>query len=125
MKLKYLAAILLIGANCFASDIYEPIKLGKKEVVFSNSSKEISVIDPTIASNSRWSNFPGGRGPNQLVIYTPKFGDRTNTNEYGSEALVQNGIVTVLSSFPFSMANIAVIILVVLAIGALVFPPLS
>ncbi len=97
MKLKYLAAVLLIGANCFAADIYEPIKLGKKEVVFSNSSKEISVIDPTIASNSRWSNFPGGRGPNQLVIYTPKFGDRTNTNEYGSEALVQNGIVTVLS----------------------------
>jgi len=97
MKLKYLAAILLIGANCFASDIYEPIKLGKKEVVFSNSSKEISVIDPTITSNSRWSNFPGGRGPNQLIIYTPKFGDRTNTNEYGSEALVQNGIVTVLS----------------------------
>ena len=96
-KFNVLAAILLIGAQCFAADIYEPIKTARNEFVFSNSSKEISSIDPTPTSNTTGSTFPGGRGANQLVIYTPEFGDRTNTNEFGTEAIVQNGIVTMIS----------------------------
>lgn len=97
MKYKYLILVLLIGSGCMASNVFEPIKFGKNEVIFSQASKKIDVIDPTTKTNSRWSNFPGGRGPNQFVAYTSEFGDRTNTNEYGTEALIQNGIVTVLS----------------------------
>ncbi|MCB0730509.1 MAG: family 10 glycosylhydrolase [Ignavibacteriae bacterium] len=32
--------------------------------------------------------FPGGRGANELVVYTPDFGDSTGTNKYGIEAIV-------------------------------------
>jgi uncharacterized lipoprotein YddW (UPF0748 family) len=37
--------------------------------------------------------FPGGRGTNQLVVYTPEFGPRTGTNAYGIEAVVRDGMV--------------------------------
>lgn len=97
MKFKYILAILLMGTNCFAADVFSPVKINKNEIVFMESSTKFDVINPTTQTNSRWSNFPGGRGPNQLVVYTSEFGDRTNTNEYGTEALIQNGIVTVLS----------------------------
>ena len=97
MKIKYILALLLIGSGCFASDVFSPAKINKNEVIFLEASKKIDIIDPSMNSNSRWHNFPGGRGPNQFVVYTPTFGDRTNTNEYGTEALVQNGIVTILS----------------------------
>lgn len=39
------------------------------------------------------SDFPGGRGADQLIIYTPDFGDSTGTNKYGIEAIVANGFV--------------------------------
>lgn len=98
MDIKHITAILLlIGTNCFAANIYEPVKLSRNEVIFSNSSRQISITDPTPTTNSQGSLFPGGRGANQLVIYTPAFGDRTNTNEFGTEAVVQDNIVTIIS----------------------------
>lgn len=89
--------LLLITAQANASDIYEPIKFSKQEVIFSTSSKKADIINPSPQNNIQGSIFPGGRGPNQLVIYTPAFGERTNTNEFGTEAIVQNNIVTILS----------------------------
>ena len=97
MKFKYLLALLLIGTNCFAADTFSPVKVNKNEVIFQEASRKFDVINPSIQSNPRWGTFPGGRGPNQFVIYTSAFGDRTNTNEFGTEALIQNGIVTILS----------------------------
>lgn len=85
------------GKAYSANDIYTPIKFSRNEVVFSDSSLNINAIDPTPQNNSIGSIFPGGRGPNQLVIYTSKFGDRTNTNEYGTEAIVQGNTVTMIS----------------------------
>jgi hypothetical protein len=43
--------------------------------------------------------FPGGRGRNQMVIYTPEFHrPNTGTNVLGSEALVVDGVVTRLGA---------------------------
>jgi hypothetical protein len=36
--------------------------------------------------------FPGGRGADEMVLYTPEFGDRTGTNQWGSEAVVKDGM---------------------------------
>ena len=101
MKIKTIAiiiSILLVTSNVYASDeVYNPVKFSRNEVIFSNSALPISVTDPTPKNNASGSIFPGGRGSNQLVIYTSAFGDRTNTNEYGTEAIVQNNIVTMIS----------------------------
>lgn len=78
-------------------NIYSPIKFARNEVTFSNSAISIDAIDPTPQNNASGSIFPGGRGANQLIVYTSSFGDRTNTNEYGTEAIVQNNIVTMVS----------------------------
>lgn len=39
--------------------------------------------------------YPGNRGPDEMIIYTPKTGrQRTGTNQWGLEAIIENGIVT-------------------------------
>ncbi len=39
-------------------------------------------------------SYPGGRGPGQLLVYTPAYGqETTGTNEWGLEAVVRNGRV--------------------------------
>ena len=73
---------------------YEP---AKNEVVFSYTKNLINAIDPTALSNRTGSYLPGARGINQLVVYTPNYGPRTNTNEYGAEAIVEGNTVTELS----------------------------
>lgn len=67
------------------------------EVVFSQKVYPVNAIDPTILTNATGSFYPGLRGANQLIIYTPAFGTRTNTNEFGSEAIVKGNVVTSLS----------------------------
>ena len=37
--------------------------------------------------------YPGGRGPEQLVVYTPAYGPRTGTNPWGFEVTVREGVV--------------------------------
>lgn len=97
-KLTIILITLLFTSKAFADDtIYNPVKFARNEVIFSNSQIPVSVTDPTPKNNVSGSIFPGGRGSNQLVIYTPAFGDRTNTNEYGTEAIVQKNIVTMIS----------------------------
>lgn len=60
----------------------------------SKSQFPISAIDPTPSNNPVGAYYPGLRAGNQLLIYTPKFGERTGTNEFGAEAVVVNGVVT-------------------------------
>ena len=71
---------------------FEPLLLNPSEVVFKQSSRSIDIIDP-----SNYGAYPGGRGPNKLVIYTPSYGLHTGTNEFGTEAVVDGNIVTSLS----------------------------
>jgi uncharacterized lipoprotein YddW (UPF0748 family) len=64
------------------------------EVIFAQQSYPVNAIDPTVLTNTSASFYPGLRGSNQLIIYTPAYGLRTNTNEFGTEAIVEGNIVT-------------------------------
>ncbi len=72
---------------------FQPLNLGKNEVIFKQASTKVDVLDPSNAA----SYFPGGRGANKLVIYTPNYGIHTGTNEFGTEAIVAENTVTSLS----------------------------
>jgi uncharacterized lipoprotein YddW (UPF0748 family) len=64
--------------------------LGEKlpSVQEETESAQIDKINPSDKT------FPGGRGEEELVLYTPDFGQRTGTNEWGAEATVVDGVVT-------------------------------
>lgn len=49
--------------------------------------RRVDEINPT------GRQYPGGRGADQLIVYTPEYGTRTGTNEYGVEALVVQDVV--------------------------------
>ena len=55
-----------------------------------NSIYPIDDISPT-------NTYPGYRGVNQLVIYTRDYGKTTGTNEFGKEAIVEDGVVVALT----------------------------
>jgi len=55
--------------------------------------KETATFIAIDKTNPSDCTFPGGRGPDEMVLYAPEFGDRTGTNQWGSEAVVENGIV--------------------------------
>ncbi|MCI1273592.1 MAG: family 10 glycosylhydrolase [Clostridiaceae bacterium] len=76
---------------------FKPYDLKDGEILFNNSQKSINSIDPNEFNNRSGSYFPGARGVNQLVIYTPAYGSRTNTNEFGAEAIVDGNTVSELS----------------------------
>ena len=67
------------------------------EGILSQSSYRISAIDPISGVAKNGGFYPGGRGANQLVIYTHRIGQRTGTNEFGAEAIVVNGTVVRIS----------------------------
>ncbi len=77
--------------------VFKPYQPSKNEVVFSYTKNLINAINPTALTNKTGSYLPGARGINQLVIYTPNYGIRTNTNEFGAEAVVEGNTVTELS----------------------------
>ena len=72
---------------------FNPIEFPSNEIIFKQSSFKVSSIDPIVGA----SYYPGGRGTNKLVVYTPKYGYHTGTNEFGTEAIVVGNTVTSLS----------------------------
>ncbi len=100
-KINFLLIILILFFNIsqvvYAGDIYSDYVPNKDVVVYSKNSRGISSIDPSSDSTKKISYFPGYRGANQLVIYTPAYGKRTGTNEFGSEAIVKGNTVVALS----------------------------
>ncbi|WHY77815.1 family 10 glycosylhydrolase [Neobacillus sp. WH10] len=58
--------------------------------------KQAQAVDPTRESNPAGAPFDGFRGPDQLIVYTPAFGETTKTNQFGYEITVENGFVTKL-----------------------------
>lgn len=71
-------------------------QLPQETVVYSQVQRYINAINPKKENNIN-ANYPGLRGPNQLIVYTPLFGERTGTNEFGTEAIVQNNMVVSLN----------------------------
>lgn len=97
IKLLLLLLVLFLGQFFIKTSAKEEQIDKCREVVFNQKVYPISAIDPTILSNASASYYPGLRGGNQLVVYTPAFGIRTNTNEFGTEAIVNGNVVTSLS----------------------------
>lgn len=90
--------------------VFKPYQPAKNEVVFSYTKNLINAMDPTALTNRTGSYLPGARGINQLVIYTPNYGIRTNTNEFGAEAVVQGNTVTELSGADSFIPNDGLVI---------------
>ncbi len=78
-------------------DMYTPYNLEQNEILFSQSRREVNAVNPTAYSNKSGAYFPGARGSNQLIIYTSEYGEKTNTNEFGTEAIIEGNTVTELS----------------------------
>lgn len=74
-------------------EAFSPLLIGPNEIIFKQNTRKFDSIDPNYTA----SQFPGGRGANQLIIYTKNFGSHTGTNEFGTEAIVENNTVTALS----------------------------
>ncbi|MCQ2738847.1 MAG: family 10 glycosylhydrolase [bacterium] len=89
--------IFITTNSAFARNVYEQFIPEENEVIFNQSTFNIDVIDPISTTNLKGLNYPGLRGTNQLVVYTSAFGTRTNTNEFGTEAIVTGDIVSSLS----------------------------
>lgn len=79
--------------ECPALKAFTPIIVNAGDVIFKQVTRRVDVIDPA----STTGYYPGGRGPNKLVIYTANYGEHTQTNEFGTEAIVEGNIVTSLS----------------------------
>jgi len=77
----------------YKSAAFEPLQLNSGEILFKQAKTKVDTIDPSLAA----TYYPGGRSANKLVIYTPNYGLHTGTNEFGTEAIVENNIVTSLS----------------------------
>ena len=100
MKKSLIIVLFILTFLCgsvFAQDVYSPYVPEKNEVIFNQSMFKVDVVDPVASTNWKGINYPGLRGANQLVIYTPAFGFRTNTNEFGTEAIVVGDTVSSLS----------------------------
>lgn len=72
---------------------FTPLSIEPGDVIFKQITRKVDLIDPAATT----SYYPGGRGPNKLVIYTADYGEHTGTNEFGTEAIVTGNIVTSLS----------------------------
>lgn len=80
-------------------DFIESFKeeISKKHKLLNFETRKISAIYPSNVINRLGMNYPGQRGPGQLVIYYPESGETTGTNEYGTEAVVEKDIVVKLT----------------------------
>ncbi len=90
-------SLFMLCTAVFAQGVFSEYVPQKNEIIFNQSMYRIDVIDPQTTTNTKGANYPGLRGANQLVVYTPSFGFRTNTNEFGTEAIITGDTVTALS----------------------------
>ena len=98
LKIKIFLLLFLFLGQIFTNvQAQDATTATSGETVFSQKVYPISAIDPTILNNASASFYPGLRGAGQMTIYTPTYGLRTNTNEFGTEAIVDGNIVTSLS----------------------------
>lgn len=100
MKKTFLYIVLILMILCgqvFAQDALNGYEPKNNEVIFNQSTYTYDVINPVVLTNLKGVNYPGLRGANQLLIYTSAYGKKTGTNEFGTEAIIENGVVTSLS----------------------------
>ena len=89
-----------MAANAQAPNVpYAALKeeISSKHQLLSFTTRRISAKYPSEVVNKAGENFPGHRGPGQLVVYFSGFGETTGTNEYGTEAVIQDNVVVKLT----------------------------
>ena len=104
MHIKNLIAVIIIlitGYSVYASELsesmYTPPEYEQGDTLLQQSKRQVNAVNPTPYSNPSGRAFPGARGANQLIIYTPQYGERTGTNEFGTEAIIEGNTVVELS----------------------------
>lgn len=110
MKLKFIVCLLVLFSSLMHTmpslaqeyTFEDPFAILKQEIsehskILTFETRRISASYPSDTINKAGVNFPGYRGPGQLVVYYPGFGYTTGTNEYGTEAVVEDGVVVKLS----------------------------
>src|SRR5690606_40928138 len=50
----------------------------------------LKAVDPSVEGAA----YPGNRGPDEMLVYTPAYGKSTGTNPWGTEVIVIDGVVT-------------------------------
>ena len=80
-------------------DPFAPIKeeISQTTKILTFEARRISAKYPSETINPAGMNYPGYRGAGQLVVYYPNFRHSTGTNEFGFEAVVENGVVVKLT----------------------------
>jgi len=73
----------------------ENVNIDVQKIPFGN---EVSVYRINNINPQNSNGNPGGRGINELIVYTPEYGLKTNTNEYGKEAIVVDNKVVSMSA---------------------------
>ncbi len=79
--------------SVFSETTEGPSLLNPSTAIKTRFTYPVDAVDPTPQSNPTGAIFPGHRGPDQLILYTPTYGQRTQTNTAGVEAVVINGVV--------------------------------
>lgn len=95
-----LICIFLVGMPVMSAPAGVPVPEGNQppfEGILKQSEIKINAIDPLTDPSFTGRFFPGGRGANQLIIYTKNSGLRTGTNEFGAEAIVVDNTVVQIS----------------------------
>ena len=82
----YFISVLLLFTGCNSTSNWLKQDLGEP-IYRDQNVKSLTSVNPT------QRDYGGGRGSHHLVAYTPEFGDRTETNEWGTEAIIRNGLV--------------------------------
>lgn len=90
------------GGKLMRTWIRENMEVGDY-VYYDHRSSMITVSKTPIALTSPFFSFDNPadgvdieRGDDKMVLYTPAYGEKTGTNEYGYEVIVENGIITKL-----------------------------
>ena len=96
LKILITILILCLYTHNFSYAYEFENAVSNKEHIYRNSSTSVYAINPGVY-DAAGNNYPGYRGTNQLIIYTPEYGKKTGTNEFGTEAIVINGYVTSIS----------------------------
>ena len=96
LLISFFMSNLNLTAEAYPEILEFQKQIQTKEIIYKEASKKIDYINPSTANNASGAYYPGQRGTNQLIIYTKEYGTRTGTNEFGSEAIVVDGIVVQL-----------------------------
>lgn len=88
MKFNFIVFIstLLLFTSCQSTSNWLKQDLGEP-IYRDENIKSLTSVNPT------QREYGGGRGSHHLVVYTPDYGERTGTNEWGTEAIIRNGLV--------------------------------